>query len=345
MATTFSNVIQGVALGDSWGNPNEFQKISSITKNSPKGPDLPQKLIITDDTQMSLWLAAALDDAGPDATIWETQEAIIDAFLQYHDDPMSGALRAPGVTVMGSLGALSRNGHWQTATSNHSDGSGTVMRTSPTAFLSEDRWVGATAFAAAVTHGTANAIAAALIDVAVLREELAGSAAPGKLVATALDFALNPEFYGLLDVEEWLDGYEIPKGLKAGFDELARLLSLASQDLATLQENPWATTGDVSNRWGMSGGWRAHETLVIALVAVDLFPNDPWSGLRRSVTSDGDSDTIGAVAGALVGATGVTFDPEFIQRMEPRYIAWIGETEDYVLAPVRKPLWRRIFSR
>lgn len=49
-------------------------------------------------------------------------------------------------------------------------------------------------------------------------------------------------------------------------------------------------------------GWLSHETLVCAALCLDLFPEDPWSAVRRSVTTDGDSDTIAAVTGALAGS-------------------------------------------
>jgi ADP-ribosylglycohydrolase len=85
----------------------------------------------------------------------------------------------------------------------------------------------------------------------------------------------------------------------------------------------------------MKGGWRAQETLVAALVAVDMFPASPLNALRRAVTSDGDSDTVGAVAGALIGASGAPAPPELFERLEPRYQRWIrNEADDYVFTMV-----------
>lgn len=326
--TTFSNVIRGVAFGDAWGDPAEFQKIDSLTRNNVRGPDLPEHLRITDDTQMTLYLADALDLARYEgADMARTKTLIEEAYLEYYSDPDNN--RAPGVTVMGSLGILNQGKTWQVATNGHSDGSGTVMRTSPVAFVGKD-WVGIAAFAAAVTHGAANAIAAAILDVAVLREELAGNVAPGALSKTALAMASSPETFGLLDTGEWLEGYRVPGGLKSGFDELARLLKVTTMRLSLVQ-NPWEVTNDPSRWAGMTGGWRSHETLVIALAAVDMFPTDGWGALRRSVTSDGDSDTIGAVAGALIGASGYEWPKDVFERLEERYQRWIAqEADDYV---------------
>ena len=108
--TTFSNVIRGVAIGDAWGDRVEFMQIGQIVKDNPKGPELPAHLRITDDTQMTLFLADALDLAyQADLGIEDTKQAIITAYLDYYRDPDTGS-RAPGITVMGSLGRLARRG-------------------------------------------------------------------------------------------------------------------------------------------------------------------------------------------------------------------------------------------
>lgn len=338
MTVTFGNVVRGVAIGDSWGNPVEFHtSIDELTKNSPRGIDLPAELTITDDTQMTLYLADALD-VSRNGTKEEIQKAILEAFLQYYHDPDNSAIRAPGGTVMGSLGSLNRkdNLDWKSSTSDHSDGSGTVMRTSAVAFVPEDKWVGISAFAAASTHGTANAIAAAILNVAILRKLLSGETKPGHLVRDALLISLHPEQLDLAQVTDWLDGYEIPGGLGAGFWELSRLLFSVYRELPALRKDPWAITADPSVAGVLpprGGGWRAHETLVIALLAVDMIPNDSFEALRRSVITTGDSDTIGAVTGGLLGAAGAQW-PDVLNRMEERYEAWIvNEADDYEFTP------------
>lgn len=356
MTTTFSNVIRGVAFGDAWGDPVEFASIDTIlAKNGPKGPDLPEHLRITDDTQMSLFLADALDQAYfGEADVDETKRLIADAFLDYYFDPDTNS-RAPGTTVMGSLGRLKGDGsNWQFATNRTSDGSGTVMRTSPVAFVSEDRWVGIAAYAAAITHGAPNAIAAAILNVAILRELLRGEIKPGQLIERALELAKDPQANGLLDVGEWLDGFDADLG--EGFVFLVKLLEIAYEELPYLQLHPWAKDADPSLILD-NGGWRSPHTLVIALMAVDMLPDDPWDALRRSITTDGDSDTIGAVTGALLGAAGTVWPEGVFIRLEPRYQRWIlNEADDYefadeVIEPVQmeekssiKDRFRRLFK-
>ena len=343
---TWTNVIRGVAIGDAWGDPVEFRRITEITRTNARGPEMPNRMRVTDDTQMSLFLADALDES-VGASIADTQAAIEKAFLAYHGDPDSGS-RAPGVTVMGSLGSIARGKTWQEATNRTSDGSGTVMRTSPVAFVADDRWVGVAAFAAAITHGSANGIAAAILNVAVLRAIMAGKVSQGNTIDAARAMASDPASYGLLNVGEWLDGYDVD--IAPGFAELARLLDIAAKALPELRANPWAPNSDPSLHIG-GGGWRAHECLVIALLASDMFPADPWSALRRAVASDGDSDTLGAVAGALLGALypdvfTTAWNDGLRDRFEPRYVAWIeNEADHYQFAPEHTSWLKRLLRR
>lgn len=345
MTKVFSNMIRGVALGDAWGHHNEFRKIEDLTKNDPKGPAIPGLLGITDDTQMTLYLAQALDESW-DQPMDVVKKAIMEAFLAYNVDPDNN--RAPGVTVTGSLSALKRlDGDWKEATNPSSDGSGTVMRTSPTAFLPEDLWVGVTAFAAAVTHGKETAIAAAILNAAILREILADRVGPGELLQRALTLAKDPNFFGLLDTGEWLEGY--PADLVKGFDFLVDLIEDALEALPELKAEPWALKSDPSLRVGNNSGWRSPHTLVIALLAADMLPGEPLDALRRSVTTDGDSDTIGAVAGAILGALypkvfTVLWDASLRQQFEPRYVRWIeNEVDDY--PPAHKGWFARMLRR
>jgi ADP-ribosylglycohydrolase len=370
----YGNVLRGVALGDAWGDKHEFSSIKTIcTKNKPMGCDIPALLDITDDTQMTLYLASALDETW-DAPMAEVKEAIADAFLAYRVDPDTPS-RAPGGTVMGSLGKLSgKHLSWQEATHKTSDGSGTVMRTSPTAFLPEDRWVGVTAFAAAITHGNANGITAAILNVAILRELLTGRLKPGNVLDRALTMADSPQMFGLTNTGGWLEDFEsnYDVDLRDGFKFLKMLIRCAQIALPTLREDPWGfgsegkdpAFSDPSMQVGLwdnpnrGGGWRSPHALVIAMLALDTFPEDGMQALRRAVMTDGDSDTIGAVAGALVGAA---FPTLFVDqwndtadgqgtvksglrlRFEARYVRWIeNEADDY--PPAKKGWMARMLA-
>lgn len=350
----WSNIVRGVAFGDSWGDPNEFRSIDALVKDNAMGPGLPKHLRITDDTQMTLYLAAALDDSWGQSED-EVKRAIMEAFLTYRDDPDNN--RAPGATVMGSLGSLSRTKlDWKAATSKGSDGCGTVMRATPTAFLPEDIWVGVTAFAAAVTHGTANGIASAILNVALLRDIIAGKAKEGQLTERAWFLARNAEKLGLLDTGTWLEDFMTAEQLNRGFGFLCTMLAQMAQELPKLQGDPWAFKADPSLQPSTSdggmrgGGWRAHSCLGAAILAVDMLPGKPFLALRRAVTTDGDSDSIGAVAGGLIGALYPNcflkvWDEGFRDRFETRYINWIElESDDYPFEPQGKGWFRKLVS-
>lgn len=327
----WSDIIRGVAIGDAWGDPVEFSKIESIVSQfGPTGPDLTAPLRITDDTQMSLYLARALHNSWGKSRDEVTAE-ICKQFLAYNVDPDNN--RAPGITVTGSLGNLARVHDWKKATSSTSDGSGTVMRTSACAFLPQRDWVGITALAAAITHGTANAIAAAILNVAILRALIDKKVAPGNVVNYAHYLCQNPRSNGLLNVGPWLHGYEV--NLTQGFDSLKGLLTQAQKALPGLKAAPWDVQGDPSRIIG-GGGWRSHETIVIALMALDMLAGDPWASLRRAVASDGDSDTLGAVAGGLVGAAypgvfSTEWESGLRDAFETRYVKEIEEEADHYI--------------
>lgn len=322
----WGTVLRGVAIGDAWGNPNEFQSIQSLTSRDRRGPELPAALEVTDDTQMTLYLARALGKQYGNRTVTDVQQAIADEFIRYTHDP-DFASRAPGITVTNSLHRLESGLPWTQATDDYSDGCGTVMRVTPAAFTPDP--VGVAAFSAAITHGTANGIAAAILN-AELIGLIVGSGRnglPGQLSATALDMARRPGDYGLLDTGTWIDGLEVD--LHDGFDALAALLAQNVEVLASgYADDPW----DIDPCEVGGGGWRAHECLAVALLAVDAFPADGWEALRRAVVTDGDSDSIGAVAGGLLGALHGQFWPEgTLSRLEPRYQRWIDEATDYKL--------------
>ena len=320
--------LRGVALGDSWGSPNEFYKIEDLTRDDQRGPDLPEVLEVTDDTQMTLYLAKALHEtAGKDRE--SVQSAIIENYIAYRNDPDFGS-RAPGVTVTGSINRLEKGLPWQDATDTYSDGCGTVMRVSPVAFVPGTDWVGIAAFSAAVTHGTANGIASAILNTALLREAVReGAVLAGTMTWKALNLCWEAEKNGLLDTGDWIAGLDV--NLSEGFATLATSLVCTRDALmAGYAENPWRADPCLYG----GEGWRAHECLATALLAVDAFPDEPWDALRRSVTTNGDSDSIGAVAGGLLGALhGEFWEDNAVESLETRYYDWIHDADKYQFTP------------
>lgn len=177
----FRAAMLGVAYGDGWGYPNERQSYGRLTLMDLRGPELPERLIVSDDTQMTLHLARALDGAAG-KTASELQSAILAGWLAWLHDP---GLRGIGRTTRTALNALDSGATWYRSTVVHSDACGAVMRVSPCAFLPEGLWQPVSAWQAATTHGGSAAIASALLAAALLRRVIT-AADPQQIMAGGL---------------------------------------------------------------------------------------------------------------------------------------------------------------
>jgi hypothetical protein len=117
--------------------------------------------------------------------------------------------------------------------------------------------------------------------------------------------------------------------LKTGAEGLLDAVNRARPQLEEFRNDPW--DDDVC---APVPGWRSHDTLAAATLCLDLFPDDPYSAVRRATVSEGDSDTVAAVTGALAGRMHpFPWDglPEnWFSLLEPRYQQWIIESDDYV---------------
>jgi len=316
------NVIRGVAYGDAWGVPNEFESFAVLDKTRP---EVPSHLNISDDTQMSLFLAKAISEA---RTVDEIKANINREFLNYLHDPdfSSGT---PGMTVTGSLRRLDDGANWVDATRPDAHGCGAVMRVSTTAFMDEDKYVGAAAYSAALTHGSAMCVAAAILTSAVIRRCAQGEIHAGHLLEAAHEMASDPGRFDLLDPHGWVDEMNLP--LVDGFTELLVGLKNASFGLKIMaDEEAW--NYDPCTFGGE--GWNADECLATALLCVDLFPENQMDALKRATVTNGDSDSIGGVAGAVLGALGKPWPVDLFARLGDRYQEWITESDDYFCAIV-----------
>lgn len=324
----WANTLRGCAYGDAWGNTNEFRRFADLTRTSPFGPELPTKLVITDDTQMTLALARALHTAnlGDPHSI---RASIIAEFVLWRADPDNN--RAPGTTCLGATAALAAGQPWTRATRTESDGCGSVMRVSPAAYLPEDLWRPVAAWQAAATHGHPVGIAASLVAAATIRWAAQGQLTPGHLTEAAIDMCTDASLR--TGVAQWLVGH--PKAatiaradalLATGFKQLAKVLATAQRAVPSFQRDPWSQ--DPCRYAG--DGWNAQEALAAALLSADALPHEPIDALRRATVTGGDSDSIAAIAGAIIGA--LHTDPwpaQWHERLEPRYQKWITEAEQY----------------
>jgi ADP-ribosyl-[dinitrogen reductase] hydrolase len=282
----------GGAVGDGFGYAVEFDRLADIRrKHGPDGllePVLKHgKLIVSDDTQMTLFTASALAGVAGDE---DPMPAIRAAYLDWHRSQTSstpsagekGLLRytelwkrrAPGMTCMSALEA---GGHGTTSHRiNDSKGCGGVMRVAPIGLRLD--WDHARAFdiaarAAAVTHGHPSGYLSAGVMAAVVRQLVEGTG-----LVTAIEQACEhlPNDHESAETQHAINGAI----------QLARTSPSYGRDVAL---------------GGLGEGWVGEEALAIALYSV-LVSSDFTETMRVSANHDGDSDSTASIAGQLFGA-------------------------------------------
>ncbi|MCX5046711.1 ADP-ribosylglycohydrolase family protein [Aldersonia sp. NBC_00410] len=329
----YTNALTGLAAGDAWGYQVEFTTYDRM-KERPVPPP-PALWRISDDTQMTIALHRALSECADFSDVDETTAIITKHFLNWAIDPDNN--RAPGRTCMTSLRHLREGAHWSDPDGAlESAGCGAVMRLTPAAFTSDRHWLGLTALQALITHKHPRAVASSLLVADALRN---ADRRPGRFLDHALD--------AVVDIYEatscWLtDPYlaEIlspittdPTGyLIDGLDDGILDALLRADDARTeLRILSTAEYGDPCE--GIGEGWECATATALAFMVADMTtsptgeraPLSPRGGLAWAATSNGDSDSIAAIAGALVGAASV--DPHFWRkasvapRFESRYEA------------------------
>ena len=98
-----------------------------------------------------------------------------------------------------------------------------------------------------------------------------------------------------------------------GWEECGKMLTRVKHGLSQFKhgQDPCSFTGD---------GWVADQALGTALLSFLLDPSDSLGALRKAINTNGDSDTIGSITGAMTGAyNGIDSLPkDWINRLEYR---------------------------
>lgn len=334
-------IMFGLAYGDALGRPTEFLKADQLTKlgspfNKRIGLNTPRQGIVTDDTQMSIAVAKAAITSGPPLPAQMTVN-FVDQFIAWRHDPKSrDGQRAPGITCLGAVEALTRNpSQWLMATRPDSKGNGANMRVAPLALRTDWTWDemgGAAQLQAAITHGHPTAVVAAELTAVAVRMLLEGVAKPTEnlldhLLAYAYDQRTRYRggWLGHVwqggparkvpvapvkrnwwdDAEGLLDAALSPPMFKTvtdkspqeyilrGWDEMIDALLTVYGKPRLMAQDPCQVAGE---------GWVAEQALTCALHTLICFPGDPTNALRRAAFTNGDSDSIASITGALAGA-------------------------------------------
>ena len=292
----------GGAVGDALGYPVEFMSYESICRQfGPSGirsywlDETGGTALFSDDTQMTLFTAAGLLAAPPEAGRSKVRSAIHRSYIDWlHtqdrsvkpygiskllDERQLYSRRAPGNTCLSALHSGRKGTPSQPI--NYSKGCGGVMRVAPVGLWERDarRAAVLAADAAAITHGHPM----------------------GWIPAAALAWIVNCCVYGQYpDLAEIVESCadSLPEMVPAQpdvacdmGDQLRRAAELAANDAADSENVPM-----------LGEGWVGDEALAIAVYACLRHPDDFSEAVIAAVNHSGDADSTGAIAGNIMGA-------------------------------------------
>lgn len=305
----------GLAYGDSVGKDVEFMPYHKIVSLFGKsGPDrLAYRGQVTDDTQMALAVGEALvavrgamkrrariTNRPQHLRVAEVEQALVNRFINWLDDPENN--RAPGTTCLTACRKLANGYPWWEAASGLAKGCGANMRVTPVAlcdWLSHSERSAVAQFQAALTHFHPTALAAADATQYAVWLLNAGFQ-PDQLLDELDRYAANRngryhhEWLG--DLWMWTGSdHSAAEYSTRGWNEVADILNRVRRALRVPDDG-----GDVCRRTGE--GWTAEEALGGALLAFLRHPDEPLRAISRGAATNGDSDSIAALAGAFAGA-------------------------------------------
>ena len=289
----FLGCIYGLAIGDALGFPNEFIEIDSIIlKNQGKGvidfEDMYKErpIIIgdkkiggkiefpagtySDDTQMSLAVARAILHSDLNKyDIEEIMQNITKEFISWYNDPKNN--RAPGKTCLRECYKLNKGINWKNLGDVLQKGCGAAMRSAPIGLVFNNDITKLVEVADAVsrcTHshpiGISSGIATAYLTSLGLR-------------------GINPKQY----IDNILAQPFFNEEMKNKVFQVSEVLAL---------ENT------LTARQKLGKGWVGDEAVALALYCILKNPDDYTKTVLMAANSDGDTDSIACIAGAISGA-------------------------------------------
>lgn len=313
----------GSAIGDALGYPFEFLRTSINydffnqflvepsfykiyqTKKQIIGHP-PIAAMFSDDTQMSLRLCAALEEYR-EGKCGKLTDCILKNFVKMLDDKTT-SYRAPGRTCMTAIHSYDKTGLTEEARVKDSKGCGTVMRAHvvPLFYNSKlSECLKVSKIQSLTTHGHEEATVASQVMSGLIYCFINDMSIPETITLLHLHFKTNEI------------GSEIIRQLSRMSLEKPTIPLMEVKDGVKL---PITFYGQ---------GWTAKEALLMGFYAFMDGGGDFKNTMRTAIVHDGDSDTVGAIAGALFGAyyNLQKIPLEFIKRVEgAEYISEIART-------------------
>lgn len=291
LKSRFIGTLLGTAIGDALGRPFEGWFRPQIEKNIGRVTELLPDFIpyhfpagqYTDDTQLTIAIAESLV-----LSKGFNLDNLIKRFIDWLSEPPIG----PGYGCISSIKKLLRGIPWQEAASN-SGGNGTAMRVSPIGLFYYNnipKLIETARISSIITHNHWAATASAIV------------------VARSVAYLINCD---TLDINDFLQmiasSIEKPEfeDYAKNILNLKRILKLNKKE-ALLElggigiKPPWPNPAKESGKGFISA--YAMSTTLSALFCFLLSPDDFENSVIEAVMAGGDTDTCGAITGAISGA-------------------------------------------
>lgn len=337
--------IMGQIIGDATGAPYEFFPHADATLEN-----IPDILKITDDTQMTLHVMKAAQDVATqysehtllhhmltdEQVAADIRERFMYAFINFNNSPHND--RAPGNTCVTSIKKyesipLEENPNRLKQTEgNNSKGNGTVMRAGWLGMLDTFPEIifGLSVLQSEVTHEHPYATVCSAAMSLMVRKLIDHEGEPGSLKVDQLMTEVFSDIYSYLEKSP-----EYKKKLLNPTQELEQyFLNLHERDYYREWVNK--VGADLSVATGL--GWVAEEALAAAICALaNVVSGDmtPLEAILMLVGIEGDSDTVAAIGGCLIGSLVGTesmtrgcprLADNFMNMIEPLYFESILQT-------------------
>jgi len=305
--------LQGLAIGDALGMPTQLLSPEGIVErfgtidgfraaadDHPIAAGMPAGSI-TDDTEQALLLARLLIETGGrvPAAVWAESLAAWEDGMRAR-----GSLDLLGPSTRAAISAI-REGADPVMAGRTGTTNGAAMRIAPLGIAHRvhdlARFVDAVAEACLPTHGTGIAIAGAAAVAAAVSAGLDG-ADIAQATALAIAAAELGEQRG-----HWVAGASVAARIEWAVTlDPERLARLVGTSLAT------------------------QESVPAAFGRLALAHGDGWRACLDAAAAGGDTDTIGAMAGAMAGATGSAWPPDAIATILTVNERELGELDGLV---------------
>lgn len=315
----------GGALGDALGYSREFNHTPDILKSIPSGRwedadfdnaphakryrDSDGKVLISDDTQMTIATGRALLEWEPNGSL---APLLVEKYVAWSQHPDN--TRAPGNACMRACDLLARGFTWDDATDINTMGCGANMRVAPIA-LSQDLYespINLAYLSSAITHAHPAALASAALTVAAILGAYDGMEGR-EILDLLIEICRAPGPYPtavLGDLWEQSEYGSSKAYLRYGY-ELCKGYLLSAREALNLG---WKGDSDPCDITGQ--GWTAPEALAGAMLCVAGLWDNPVQVLQRAAVSNGDSDSLAAIAGNIRGAAGVEWPHDWTHSLE-----------------------------